>query len=166
MTNMVNISFNVNGFQENRWVKGNQTLLKFIREELKLTGTKEGCEVGECGACVVLLDGIPVNSCMVLAIELEGKKLITIEGLSQNGKLDALQEAFIQHGAFQCGYCTPGMILSAKALLTRNPNPKEHEINQALNGNLCRCGAYVEIKKAIQACGVPDGEGGKEDCGR
>jgi aerobic carbon-monoxide dehydrogenase small subunit len=151
MTKKVTINFTVNGDRETREAVVGQTLLKFIREELHLTGTKEGCEIGECGACTVLLDGKPVNSCLVLAVELDGKELITIESLSKNGELDQLQHAFIEHAAFQCGYCTPGMIMAGKALLQRKPNPTDKDINDALSGNLCRCGAYQEIREAIKA---------------
>lgn len=151
MTKKVTINFTVNGDRETREAIVGQTLLKFIREELHLTGTKEGCEIGECGACTVLLDGKPVNSCLVLAVELDGKQLITIEGVSKNGELDKLQQAFIDKFAFQCGYCTPGMIMASKALLDRNPNPTDEDINEALSGNLCRCGAYQEIREAIKA---------------
>ena len=152
MPESVKITFTVNGEAETRVANPGQTLLKFIREELKLTGTKEGCEVGECGACIVLLNGRPVNSCIVLAVELDGKELVTIEGLAKNGELDRIQQVFIDHAAFQCGYCTPGMIMSARALLERNPSPGDAEINEALSGNLCRCGAYQEIRKAVKAC--------------
>jgi aerobic carbon-monoxide dehydrogenase small subunit len=156
MEENVKISFSVNGDKETRYVRPNQTLLKFIREELKLSGTKEGCEVGECGACIVLLDKCTVNSCLVLAVELDGRELLTIEGLSKNGDLDRVQQAFINHSAFQCGYCTPGMIMSARALLERNPSPSDKEINEALSGNLCRCGAYIEIRQAIRSCAKKD----------
>ncbi len=152
MPEKVQISFTVNGQKESRMVDPSLTLLKFIRRELHLTGTKEGCEVGECGACMVLLDDQPVNSCMVLAVELDGRELTTIEGLAKNGELDQIQKAFIEHQALQCGYCTPGMIISARALLQRNPAPSDEEINEALSGNLCRCGAYQEIRQAIKAC--------------
>ncbi len=151
MTKKITINFSVNGDSETREAVVGQTLLKFIREELHLRGTKEGCEIGECGACTVLLDGKPVNSCLVLAVELDGKELVTIEGLSKNGELDRLQQAFIEKFAFQCGYCTPGMIMSAKALLDRNSDPTDVDINVALSGNLCRCGAYQEIREAIKA---------------
>ncbi len=151
MTKKITINFTVNGDRETREAIVGQTLLKFIREELNLKGTKEGCEIGECGACTVLLDGKPVNSCLVLAVELDGKELTTIEGLSKNGELDKLQQAFIDHAAFQCGYCTPGMIMASKALLQRKPNPTDQDINEALSGNLCRCGAYQEIREAIKA---------------
>ena len=151
MAEKMTINFTVNGEKETREVAVGQTLLKFIRNELHLTGTKEGCEIGECGACIVLLDGKPVNSCLVLAVELDGKDLVTIEGLSKNGELDRVQKAFVEHSAFQCGFCTPGMIISTKALLDRKPNPTEEDINEALSGNLCRCGAYQEIREAVKA---------------
>lgn len=151
MTEKRAISFTVNGEKESREAVVGQTLLKFIRDELHLTGAKEGCEIGECGACTVLLDGKPVNSCLVLAVELDGKELVTIEALSKNGELDKLQQAFIDHAALQCGYCTPGMIMAAKALLKRKADPTDEDINEALSGNLCRCGAYQEIREAIKA---------------
>lgn len=150
MSDKITIKFIVNGDSEEREAVVGGTLLKFIRDELNLTGTKSGCEIGECGACTVLLDGKPVNSCLVLAVELDGKELLTIEGLSKNGELDRLQQAFIDHAAFQCGYCTPGMIMAARSLLERNPNPNDSEINEALSGNLCRCGAYQEIRDAVK----------------
>lgn len=151
MSDKIKINFTVNGDAETRDAAVGQTLLSFIRDELHLTGTKSGCEIGECGACTVLLNGRSVNSCLVLAVELDGKDLITIEGLMKNGELDKLQQAFIDHAAFQCGYCTPGMIMSSKALLERKPNPTDEDINEALSGNLCRCGAYQEIREAIKA---------------
>lgn len=150
MSEKITISFTVNGEKETREAAVGQTLLSFIRDDLHLTGTKSGCEIGECGACTVLLNGKPVNSCLVLAVELDGKELLTIEGLSKNGELDKLQQEFIDHAAFQCGYCTPGMIMSAKALLERKPDPNDEDINEALSGNLCRCGAYQEIRAAIK----------------
>jgi aerobic-type carbon monoxide dehydrogenase small subunit (CoxS/CutS family) len=125
-------------------------LLEVIREKLELTGTKEACSLGECGACTVILDGKAVNSCLVLAVEAKGKEILTIEGLRQNGELHPLQKAFIDEGAVQCGFCTPGMILSAKALLDKNPDPDEDEIKEALAGNLCRCTGYVKIVKAVK----------------
>lgn len=151
MPEKMTIHFTVNGDQETCEAVAGQTLLKFIRDELHLTGTKEGCEIGECGACTVLLNGKPVNSCLVLAVELDGKDLVTIEALSKNSKLDQIQQAFIDHAAFQCGYCTPGMIMASKALLERKSNPTDQDINEALSGNLCRCGAYQEIREAIKA---------------
>ncbi len=151
MSEKITINFIVNGDKESREVAVGQTLLKFIRDDLHLRGTKEGCEIGECGACVVLMDGKTINSCLVLAVELDGRDLVTIEGLSKNGELDRVQQAFIDHAAFQCGYCTPGMIMSARALLERTPNPTDEDINEALSGNLCRCGAYQEIKAAVKS---------------
>jgi carbon-monoxide dehydrogenase small subunit len=132
-------------------VRPNRTLLDVIREECGLTGTKQGCGNGECGACTVLLDGEPVNSCLVLALQANGKNVTTIEGLSQRGKLHPIQEAFIARGAVQCGFCTPGMVLSVKALLDKNPNPQEPEIRQALTGNFCRCTGYQKIVEAVQS---------------
>ena len=143
------IELNVNGDSRTLLVRGNTLLVDVLREELDLTGTKKGCELGDCGSCTVLLDGKPVDSCMILAIEAEGYEIITIEGVASNDKLDKLQEAFAKNTAVQCGYCTPGMILSGKALLTRNPHPTEHEVREAISGNLCRCTGYVNIVKAI-----------------
>jgi len=145
------VRFTVNGELCEIEVAGNRTLLDVIRGELGLTGTKEGCGSGECGACTVLLDGEPVNACLVLALQAGGKEITTIEGLSKGGVLHPIQEAFISRGAIQCGFCTPGMILSAKALLDRNPGPEEMEIREALTGNLCRCTGYQKIVEAIQS---------------
>ncbi len=132
-------------------VPANWTLLDVIREKCGLTGTKQGCGNGECGACTVLLDGEPVNSCLVLALQANGKSVTTIEGVSQGGKLHPIQEAFIALGAIQCGFCTPGMVLSVKALLDKNPHPQEPEIRQALTGNFCRCTGYQKIVEAVQS---------------
>jgi carbon-monoxide dehydrogenase small subunit len=129
----------------------NRTLLDVIREDLGFTGTKQGCGNGECGACTVLLEGEPVNACLVLALQANGKSVTTVEGLSKGGKMHPIQEAFIAHGAVQCGFCTPGMVLSTKALLDRNPRPQELEIREALAGNLCRCTGYQKIVEAIQS---------------
>jgi carbon-monoxide dehydrogenase small subunit len=126
-----------------------RTLLDVLRYELKLTGTKEGCGTGNCGACTVLLDGKAVNSCLVFAVEAEGKEITTIEGVARNGKLHPLQQAFMDEGAVQCGFCTPGMILTAKALLDSNPHPTEPQIRQGIAGNLCRCTGYDKIVRAI-----------------
>ena len=145
------ISFTLNGELTEAMVEDNVTLLDFIRDTLDLTGTKKGCEEGECGACTVMIDGKPVNSCLVLAREIAGRELLTIEGLAENGKLSPLQQAFIDKWALQCGYCTPGMIMSAKALLDVNPNPTEYEIRDAIAGNLCRCTGYAKIVEAVQA---------------
>lgn len=128
-----------------------ETLVQVLRDRIGLTGTKRGCDVGGCGACTVLLDGQPVYSCMVFAARAEGKKITTIEGLAKNGKLHPVQGAFIKYGAIQCGYCTPGMILSAKALLEQNPDPTEEEVKDAIAGNICRCTGYVKIVEAILA---------------
>jgi carbon-monoxide dehydrogenase small subunit len=128
-----------------------RTLLEVIREDLGLTGTKEGCGLGECGACTVLMDGQAVNSCLVLATEADGREIITIEGLADGDRLHPIQQAFIEHGGLQCGFCTPGMILSAKALLDQNPTPSEEEIKQGISGNLCRCTGYTKIIESIRA---------------
>jgi len=145
------ITLNVNGDTRTVLVKGNAILANVLRDELNLTGTKKGCELGDCGSCTVLLEGKPVDSCMVLAIEVDGLEITTIEGVAVNSKLDAIQEAMINYAAVQCGYCTPGMVLSAKALLTRNPHPTEPEVREAISGNLCRCTGYVHIVEAVLA---------------
>ncbi len=145
------ITLKVNGDSYTRAVKANTLLVNALREELDLTGTKKGCELGDCGSCTVLLDGKPVNSCLILALEADGHEITTIEGLAQNDKLDKLQDSFVENAAIQCGYCTPGMIMSAKALLTRNPHPTEGEAREAIAGNLCRCTGYVNIVKAIMS---------------
>ncbi len=130
-------------------VEPNQTLLEVIRETLCLTGTKAGCLVGDCGACTVLVDGMPVNSCLMLAVQADGKQVTTIEGVETIQGLHPLQTAFVDRGAIQCGYCTPGMILSAKSLLDRNPRADEAEIRKAISGNLCRCTGYQKIVEAV-----------------
>jgi carbon-monoxide dehydrogenase small subunit len=144
------VTVNVNGVTERLPVPSNLTLLQMLREELGLTGTKNGCSAGECGACTVMMNGEPVNSCMVLAVEADGANIMTIEGLCREGQLDPLQEAFVEEGAVQCGFCTPGMLISARALLNRKPNPSEEDIREALVGNLCRCTGYVRIVRAVQ----------------
>ena len=156
------ITLTVNGARERLEVPSNMTLLYMLRDKLGLTGTKNGCEAGECGACTVLLDGEPVNSCMMLAVEAEGREVLTVEGLAPEGQLSPLQEAFVEHNAVQCGFCTPGMLMTATALLERNPHPSETEIKEALVGNLCRCTGYVRIIAAVQsAAGIAEAEKGK-----
>lgn len=145
------LKFTLNGEETEALAEQNETFLDFIRNTIGLTGTKKGCEEGECGACTILLDGKPVNSCLMLAMEAEGHDVITIEGLASNGKLDPIQQAFIDKWALQCGYCTPGMIMSAKALLDHNPHPSEYEIRDAIAGNLCRCTGYAKIVDAISS---------------
>ena len=154
------ITVTVNGAQERLDVPSNMTLLQMLREKLALTGTKNGCEAGECGACTVLVDGEPVNSCMVLAVEADGHDIVTVEGLAPEGQLSPLQQAFVEHNAVQCGFCTPGMLMSAHALLKRNPDPTEQDIKEALVGNLCRCTGYVRIVDAIQGAAAKGGEVG------
>ena len=146
------ISFILNGESVVLEIEPHLTLLQVLRDKLELTGTKEGCGMGECGACTVLLDGKTVNSCIFPALEVEGKKVTTIEGLTDaQGNLHAVQKAFIDYGAVQCGFCTPGMVLSAKALLDENPKPSEEEIRHGIAGNLCRCTGYLQIIQAIKA---------------
>ena len=145
------ITLTVNGHTHTLLVKGNTTLTNTLRDQLNLNGTKRGCELGDCGSCTVLLDGKPVDSCMVLAVEADGREITTIEGVALNGRLDAIQESMRNHAAVQCGYCTPGMVLSAKALLPRNPHPTEAEVREAISGNLCRCTGYVHIVEAVLA---------------
>lgn len=151
MTEEIRLSLRVNGRRHVLSVKPNTTLQNLIRQRLNLTGTKKGCELGECGACTVLMNGRPVNSCMVLAATADGAEIVTIEGLSESGDLHPLQKSFIKHGALQCGYCTPGTILSAKALIDRHPDPTPDEIRFALGGNLCRCAAYPRIIEAVRS---------------
>jgi aerobic-type carbon monoxide dehydrogenase small subunit (CoxS/CutS family) len=141
----------VNGVPYPVEVEGQRSLLSVLRSEVGLTGTKEGCDDSECGACVVLLDGHPVNSCSYLALQAQGREITTIEGLSNGGDLHPLQRQFLEQGGVQCGFCTPGMLMSAKALLDRNPDPTEEEIRIALSGNLCRCTGYQGIVRAVQA---------------
>lgn len=144
------IQFTVNGEPYDIEVPSHHTLLQVLREQLVLTGTKNGCEAGECGACAVLMNGEPVNSCMVLAPEADGAAITTIEGLAHDSVLDPLQEAFVATGATQCGFCTPGILVNARALLDRNTDPTEAEIREALVGNLCRCTGYIRIIDAIK----------------
>jgi aerobic carbon-monoxide dehydrogenase small subunit len=151
MTSYHHITLKVNGETEAVDVPANMTMLVMLREKLGMTGVKNGCAAGECGACTVLMNGEPVNSCMVLAAECDGAEVITVEGLSQDGQLIKLQEMLIEKGGVQCGFCTPGMLISAYALLQRNPDPTEPEIREALVGNLCRCTGYVRIVDAVKA---------------
>lgn len=146
----IKVSFKLNGNQVEIETKPNRRLLDILREDLGLTGTKEGCSIGECGACTVIINGRAVNSCLVLAGEVHNSEVITIEGIAQNGKLHPLQENFLKYGAVQCGFCTPGMILSAYVLLRNNKNPDEEEIKEAIAGNLCRCTGYKQIIEAIK----------------
>ena len=147
------INFKINGRQESLEIDPTKTLLKMIREDLFLTGTKEGCGEGECGACTVIFNGIAVNACLVLAGEADNSEIITVEGLSSKNELCELQKMFVKHHALQCGFCTPGMLISAKALLDRNPDPTEDEIKEAIAGNLCRCTGYKQIIDAIKETG-------------
>lgn len=145
------IKFTLNGRDITAEVSPGRLLVDFLREDLGLTGTKKGCEVGECGACTVIVDGKTVDSCLMLAATVDGCSVTTIEGLAADGSLHPLQQAFIDHGAVQCGYCTPGMILSAKALLDENPQPTRAEIKVAISGNMCRCTGYKKIVDAVEA---------------
>ena len=144
------ITLAVNDVVETVDVPQSMTLLQMLREKLSLTGTKNGCSAGECGACTVLMNEEPVNSCMVLAAECDGANIVTVEGLAKGGKLSKLQDTIIKTGGVQCGFCTPGMLISATALLKRNPHPTENEIREALVGNLCRCTGYFRIVEAVK----------------
>ncbi len=148
------ISLTVNGKVYEVAVSPNQTLVDFLRNELDLIGTKKGCEVGDCGSCTVLMDGRPVNSCLVLAVQANGREIQTIEGLENPEGLHPIQKAFVEKGAIQCGFCTPGMILTAKSFLEKNPAPDREEIRKAISGNLCRCTGYQKIVDAIEAASV------------
>jgi aerobic carbon-monoxide dehydrogenase small subunit len=146
----IELHFRINGEEQKLTVPVNTTLLQVIRDKLGLMGTKEGCGEGECGACTVLMDGKPLTSCLVLAKEAHGREILTIEGLMKHEKLSRLQQAFIEEGAIQCGYCTPGMLMSAQGLLNENPTPTEEEIRKGIEGNICRCTGYTRIVNAIQ----------------
>lgn len=148
------IRFRLNGEEVDVSFAPYKTLLEVLREDLGHTGTKHGCELGECGACAVLLDGKPVLSCLLLALECDGRKVLTVEGLGENGQLHPLQEAFADLGAAQCGYCTPAILVTAKALLDENPHPSRDQIREALSGNLCRCTGYLQIFEAVEAAMV------------
>jgi len=145
------IETKINGISYRLEVGPHWTLLELLRDVLRLTGAKDGCGMGECGSCTVIMDGKTIYSCLTLAVRADGKEVLTIEGLARGEELDPVQKAFIEHGAFQCGFCTPGMILSGKALLDENPNPTEEEIRRGISGNLCRCTGYNMIVEAIQS---------------
>jgi carbon-monoxide dehydrogenase small subunit len=146
----IDISAVVNGREIHRAVKPNQTLLEWMRDDLRLRGSVEGCGVGVCGSCTMLLNGRPVSSCLMLATNADGKDILTIEGLARGDELDPVQQAFLDNQAFQCGYCTPGMIIATKALLNSNPHPTEAEVRDYLSGNICRCGTYSEVLAAVK----------------
>lgn len=150
------IRLQVNGFEYDLLIRPHWTLADVLRDELGLTGTKKGCGKGECGACTVIVDGEAILSCLVLAIQTQGKRILTVEGLSQEGELHALQDAFVKYGAIQCGYCTPGMIMTASALLNKNARPSEEEIKKTLSGNLCRCTGYVKIIEAVKKASIQE----------
>ncbi len=147
------ITLTINGENEQVDIPSNLTLLQMRRDRLALTGAKNGCSSGECGACTVLLNGEPVNSCMVLAVECDGARVVTVEGLAHDGVLDPVQQAIIDQGGVQCGFCTPGILISARALLDRNPDPTDDDIREALVGNLCRCTGYLRIIEAVKEAG-------------
>ncbi|MFH0977327.1 MAG: (2Fe-2S)-binding protein [Spirochaetota bacterium] len=153
------INLKINNENHQVIVRAGESLLDILRNRLYLTGTKMGCNEGDCGACTVIMNGRPVNSCLVLAVEADGADILTIEGLAQGSKLHPLQEAFMKYGGYQCGFCTPGMLMSAKALLDKNPNPTEEEIRMGISGNICRCTGYVKIVESIrEAAKVMRGE--------
>ena len=154
------ILLRVNGEEREVAVFPNRTLLEVLREDLLLTGTKEACDDGVCGTCTVLVDGMPMRSCLLLAIQVQGRQIVTIEGLAEGEELHPIQKAFIDHGAIQCGFCTPGMILTAKALLEQTPEPSNYEIRRAISGNFCRCTGYNTIVEAI-ASGAAQMKGGQ-----
>jgi aerobic carbon-monoxide dehydrogenase small subunit len=151
------ITCRVNGEEHTVLADSRDTLLELLRERLGLTGTKEGCGNGNCGTCTVLMDGAPVNACLVLAQEAPGRDILTIEGVSEGGKLHPIQQALVEHGGTQCGFCTPGIVLAAKALLDENPSPTPHAIRHAIAGNICRCTGYDKIVEAIAAAAVAQG---------
>ena len=144
------LTLKVNGETRDVIVSAHKTLLEVLREDLNLTGTKHGCELGECGTCTVLVDGLPVLSCLALPVELQGREIKTVEGMAENGRLHPLQQAFAELGAAQCGYCTPGILLTAEALLSANTTPTRDEVREALAGNLCRCTGYTKILEAVE----------------
>lgn len=148
---MRKVNLEVNGERVQVTVEPHWTLLQVLRQTLHLTGTRSACEMGECGACTVILDGRAVNACLVLAVEVEGSSILTIEGLAKNGRLHPVQQAFVDHGAIQCGFCTPGMVMAAKAFLDKNASPTEDEVRRGLAGNICRCTGYAKIIEAVLA---------------
>jgi len=150
------ITLRVNGEEHEVAVYPHRTLLEVLREEIGLTGSKEGCGMGACGACTVIVDGKAILACLTLALSVEGKEIRTVEGLAEGQELSPLQKAFVEHGAIQCGYCTPGMLMSSTAALSKNPHPDEEEIKKAISGNLCRCTGYVKIVEAIKAVAEKD----------
>lgn len=152
------ISITVNGTLHELAIEPRRTLLELLREDLGLTGTKKGCGIGDCGACTVLVDGIAAFSCLTLAIQVEGCSVETVEGLAKDGQLSRLQQAFVERGAIQCGYCTPGMLMTSTELLRRSPHPSEDEIRRAISGNLCRCTGYQKIVEAIESASGSDNE--------
>ena len=158
MTDLLPIEVTVNGRTRSLRIAAHHTLLEVLRDELGLTGAKECCLVGECGACTVLLDGRSVDSCLVLAAEADGGEVVTVEGLAENGRLSRVQQAFLDHGAAQCGFCIPGQVVAAHALLAANPNPSRAEVEEGLAGNLCRCAGYPQIVEAVLAAA---GEAGR-----
>jgi carbon-monoxide dehydrogenase small subunit len=158
MSQTFHLSCTVNGEQVDALVDPSKTLLEVLREDCHLTGTKHGCELGECGACAVLVDGEPVLSCLALALECGGRTVTTIEGVAEGGQLHPLQDAIADLGGSQCGYCTPGIIVTAKALLDREPNPSREQIKEALSGNLCRCTGYLQIFEAVESAIAKIGE--------
>ena len=153
------ISLTVNGDFHEVLAKPNETLAEVLRDRIGLTGTKEGCDTGKCGACTVLIDGEPARSCLILAVAVRNRKITTVEGLAKENKLHPLQEAFVNHNALQCGFCTPGFIMTAKAFLDDNPNPTENEIREAISGNICRCTGYDTIIDAIGAAARDKADG-------
>ena len=146
----ITIKTTINRIEQELLVRPNQTLLECLRDDLLLKGSVEGCGVGVCGSCTVLVDGRPVSSCLMLATNAENRKILTIEGLASDGELDPVQQAFLKHQAFQCGYCTPGMIMAVKGLLANHPHPTEEQTRDYLSGNLCRCGTYSEVLAAVK----------------
>jgi carbon-monoxide dehydrogenase small subunit len=151
------IKLNVNGVKYDVLIKPHWTLLDVLRDEMGLMGTKKGCDRGQCGACTVIVNGEAILSCLVLAIQCQGKHILTIEGLVQDGKLDPLQDAFVKYGAIQCGFCTPGMIMASRAFLNKTPHPTVEDIMRGLSGNLCRCTGYTKIIAAVQRASATEG---------